>query len=60
MRLCRGSGHRFMEKGDDVFKYYQVDTQEEINHFYGNIKNLPLYDIGVEAESGDVFLTLST
>lgn len=50
-------------KGDDVFKYYQfyqADTQEEFDDFYNNIKNLSLYDTGVEAEFGDVFLTLST
>ncbi len=48
---------------DDVFKYYQfyeADTQEEFEDFYGNIKELSLYDTGVEAEFGDTFLTLST
>ncbi len=48
---------------EDVFKYYQfyqADTQEEFENFYRNIKNLSLYDTGVEAEYGDVFLTLST
>ena len=48
---------------DDVFKYYQfyeADTQEEFEDFYGNIKELSLYDTGVEAEYGDTFLTLST
>ena len=48
---------------DDVFKYYQfyeADTQEEFEDFYGNIKALSLYDTGVEAEFGDTFLTLST
>lgn len=48
---------------DDVFKYYQfyeADTQEEFEDFYGNIKELSLYDTGVEAKFGDTFLTLST
>lgn len=48
---------------DDVFKYYQfyeADTQEEFEDFYNNIKELSLYDTGVEAEYGDTFLTLST
>lgn len=48
---------------DEVFKYYQfyeADTQEEFEDFYGNIKAFSLYDTGVEAEFGDTFLTLST
>ncbi len=48
---------------DDVFKYYQfyqADTQEEFDAFYNNIKELSLYDTGVEAQLGDTFLTLST
>lgn len=51
------------EADDDVFKYYQfyeADTQEEFEDFYDNIKELSLYDTGVEAEYGDTFLTLST
>lgn len=48
---------------DDVFKYYQfyeAKTQEEFDDFYGNIKELSLYDTGVGAEFGDTFLTMST
>lgn len=48
---------------EDVFKYYQfyeADTQEEFEDFYGNIKELSLYDTGVQAKFGDTFLTLST
>lgn len=48
---------------EDVFKYYQfyqADTQEEFDEFYRNIKELSLYDTGVEAQFGDTFLTLST
>lgn len=48
---------------DEVFKYYQfyeADTQEEFEEFYSHIKELSLYDTGVEAKFGDTFLTLST
>lgn len=48
---------------DEVFKYYQfyqADTREEFDAFYSNIKELSLYDTGVEAQFGDTFLTLST
>lgn len=51
------------QSDDDVFKYYKVyemDTEEEFNNFYKNIKELSLYDTGVDAEFGDKFLTLST
>lgn len=50
-------------ENDDVFKYYQfyeAETEEEFNDFYDNIKEMSLYDTGVEAEYGDTFLTLST
>ncbi len=48
---------------EDVFKYYQfyqADSEEEFDTFYQNIKQLALYDTGVEAAYGDTFLTLST
>lgn len=48
---------------DQVFKYYnffQADTEEEFHYFYDNVKELAIYDTGVEAEFGDRFLTLST
>ena len=48
---------------DLVFKYYnffEADTEEEFRYFYDNIKELSLFDTGVEAEFGDRFLTLST
>lgn len=51
------------DAGDDVFRYYQfydADTQEEFDDFYDNIKELSLYETGVEAQFGDTFLTLST
>lgn len=51
------------EEQDEVFKYYQfyeAETEEEFLDFYGNIKELSLYDTGVTAEYGDTFLTLST
>ena len=45
-----------------VFKYYkffQADTQEEFDDWYGHIKELSLYDTGVTAELVDEFITLS-
>ncbi len=51
----------YFEK-DQVFKYYkffQADTEEEFQDWYGNIKEMSLYDTGVEAEFGDEFITLS-
>ncbi len=48
---------------EDVFQYYQfyeADTQEEFDDFYQNIKELSLYETGVDAQFGDTFLTLST
>lgn len=47
---------------EEVFKYYnffQADTPEEFNEWYGNIKELSLYDTGVTAQPGDEFITLS-
>ena len=46
----------------DVFKYYQffnADTEEEFDDFYGSIKQLSMYDTGVDATYGDEFITLS-
>lgn len=46
-----------------VFKYYQchaIESWEEFDSFYTNIKRLSLYDTGVDAVYGDHFLTLST
>ena len=46
----------------DVFKYYQffnADTEEEFDDFYSNIKQMSMYDTGVDAEYGDEFITLS-
>lgn len=48
---------------DEIFKYYQfyeAEDQEEFEDFYKNIKELSLYDTGVEASFGDTLLTLST
>ena len=47
---------------EEVFKFYkffQADTQEEFDDWYNNIKEMSLYDTGVEAELGDEFITLS-
>lgn len=51
------------KKTDDVFKFYkffQADSQEEFDDFYNNIKELSIYDTGVNASFGDNFITLST
>ena len=48
---------------EEVFKYYkffQANTQEEFEDWYNNIKQMSLYDTGVEAKLGDEFITLST
>ena len=48
---------------EHVFKFYQyfgASNEEEFNNFYNNIKQMSLYDTGVEAQYGDEFLTLST
>lgn len=48
---------------EDVFKYYdfiQANTEEEHNEFIQNIKQLQLYDTGVESRFGDQLITLST
>lgn len=50
-------------ENDDVFKYYQfyeAETEAEFRDFYEHIKEMSLYDTGVEAVYGDHFLTLST
>ncbi len=46
----------------DVFKYYKffnAATEEEFNDFYYSIKNMSMYDTGVDASFGDEFITLS-
>lgn len=48
---------------DKVFKYYdffQAGDESKFSEFYTNIKEMSLYDTGMEAELGDQFLTLST
>ncbi len=53
----------FKKNQTDVFKYYKfynADTEEEFNNFYTNIKQMSLYDTGVDASFGDEFITLST
>lgn len=51
------------KKSDTCFKYYKffnAQTEEEFDYFYENIKEMSVYDTGVEAEFGDNFITLST
>ena len=48
---------------DNVFKYYRfynAEDEEDFNYFYDNIKGLSMYEIDLEAEYGDEFITLST
>lgn len=50
-------------KSDDVFKYYQIEnvsSQDEFNSYVQNIKQLALYDTGVNAQYGDKLMVLST
>lgn len=50
-------------QSDTCFKYYKffnAETEEEFSYFYDNIKEMSVYDTGVEAEFGDKFITLST
>lgn len=54
---------RIYGEKEDGFKYYQfyeAKSKAEFDDFYENVKELSLYDTGVEAEFGDTFLTLST
>ena len=47
---------------DTCFKYYkffEAENQAEFDDWYDNIKELSLFDTGVEAELGDEFITLS-
>lgn len=48
---------------EQAFKYYNffaLDTYVSFMDFYGNVKDMSLYDTGVEAAWGDKFITLST
>lgn len=50
-------------QNQEVFKYYQfihASSKKEFNEFYNNIKELSLYDTGVDVQYGDTFITLST
>ena len=54
---------RIFYSDEDVFKYYQfteAKTKEEFDASCRSIKELAVYDTGVEAEWGDEFITLST
>lgn len=60
--ICAVFLSQVYKKSDDVFKYYQffnADTEEEFDDFYSNIKQMSMYDTGVNAEYGDEFITLS-
>lgn len=60
--ICAVFLSQVYKKTDECFKYYkffQANTQEEFDDFYNNIKDLSMYDTGVEAAFGDEFITLS-
>ena len=60
--ICSVFLSQVYRKSDDVFKYYKffnAENEDEFNDFYNNIKELALYDTGVEASYGDEFITLS-
>ncbi len=51
------------EDSEDVFKYYQYYGElgeDDFLEFYQNIKDMSLYDTGVDAVYGDALLMLST
>jgi sortase B len=51
------------KKTEDVFKFYQfyqADSEEEFNDYILNMKQLSLYDTGIDAFYGDSLLTLVT
>lgn len=48
---------------NDEFKYYKFDynmNREEFKYYIGNIKNMALYDTGIDVSYGDKLITLST
>lgn len=54
---------KVLEENEDGLRYYEVyqmKSEDDFNDFYQQIKNLSLYDTGVDASYGDRFLTLST
>ncbi len=49
-------------KSDEVFKFYkffEAETYEEFDYWYSNIKQMSVFDTGVEAKFGDEFITLT-
>ena len=58
--VFRSRVYRSDEEGFRYYQFYEAQTQEEFDDFYGNIKELSLYDTGVTAQYGDNFLTLFT
>lgn len=54
---------RVLNKDEDGFRYYRFygsENEEEFNEYVENIKNLELYDTGVDISYGDKLITLST
>lgn len=54
---------KIYNKDDDVFKYYKffnAQDEQQFNDFINNVKELALYDTGVDAQYGDELITLAT
>ena len=54
---------RVLNKDEEGFRYYRFygsETEEEFNDYIEGIKNLQLYDTGVDVSYGDKLITLST
>lgn len=48
------------EQAFPYYQFYYAEDEKEFMDFYRKVKEMSLYDTGVEAEFGDTFLTLST
>ena len=48
------------EKVFKYYKFYRTEDTIEFNDYVKNIKELSLYDTGIDAKLGDKFITLST
>ncbi len=48
------------EKGFRYYRFYGSENEEEFNEYVEGIKNLELYDTGIDISYGDKLITLST
>lgn len=54
---------RVLDKDENGFRYYRFygsENEEEFNEYVEGIKNLELYDTGIDISYGDKLITLST